>query len=290
MTQITDLPTPLVSTDWLAAHLDAPGLVILDCTTVQQQTPGGAYAFAPGREAYDDAHIPGAVFCDILGTLGDKDDPRPLMMPKPDAFKQAMEALGVGDDSAVVLYDRGVGSWAARVWWSLKTYGLDNAALLDGGFKKWMAENRPVSKDAPEIAPASFSPHYRPEKIVSKTDVLTAIDQGEHTLIHSLSREEFTGETSPMPRPGRIKGSINAPASSLIDPASGAYLSKEALAAYFAKAGAEAGKPVITYCGGGVAACNNALALTLLGYEDIAVYDGSLAEWTADPQAPMETG
>ncbi len=287
---MTIMPTPLVSTQWLAANADAPGLVILDCTTIQQETPDGAYAFVPGRAAYDEAHIPGAVFCDVLGTLGDKDDPRPLMMPKPDAFKAAMEALGVGDDSAVVLYDRGIQSWAARVWWSLKTYGFNNAAVLDGGFKKWTAENRPVSKDAPQIKSASFTPRYRPEKIASKTDVLTAIEEGGRTLIHSLSRAEFTGEECPMPRAGRIKGSVNAPASSLIDDASGAYLSEEMLAAQFAAAGAHKDKPAIAYCGGGVAACNNALALTLLGYSDVAVYDGSLAEWTADPDAPMETG
>ncbi len=287
---MTDLPTPLVSTDWLADHLGAPDLVILDCTTVQEETPDGSYAFVAGRTSYDDAHIPGSVFCDVLGTLGDKDDPRPLMMPKPNAFKAAIEALGVGDDSAVVLYDRGIGSWAARVWWSLKSYGFDRAAVLDGGFKKWTAEARPVSDAAPEISPATFTPHYRPDRIVSKEDVLNAIESGGATLVHSLSHKEFTGEAAPMPRAGRIKGSINAPASSLVDPDTGAYLPQEKLAAHFDAAGARKSQRVITYCGGGVAACNNALALTALGFDDVAVYDGSLAEWTADPDAPMETG
>ena len=285
-----NLPAPIVSTAWLAANLGAPGLVILDCTTIQQETPGGAYAFVPGRDAYEAGHIPGAVFCDVLGTLGDRDDPRPLMMPKPDAFRAAMEALGAGDDSAVILYDRGIASWAARVWWSLKTYGFDNAAVLDGGFRKWTAENRPVSSETPAIKPASFTPRYRPEKIASKDDVLKAIETDGATLVHSLSREEFTGEVQPMPRPGRIKGSVSAPAAALIDPASGAYLAQDRLAAQFAAAGVRPDRPVVAYCGGGVAACNNALALTLLGFETVAVYDGSLAEWTADPDAPMETG
>ncbi|WP_428406881.1 sulfurtransferase [Hyphococcus sp.] len=287
---MTQMPTPLVSTDCLASNLDAPELVILDCTTVQQQTPDGSYAFVPGKEAYAEGHIPGAVFCNVLETLADKEDPRPLMMPKPDAFKAAMEALGVGDRSHVVLYDRGNHAWAARVWWSLKTYGFDNAAVLDGGWTKWTAEGRSVSTDTPEVKAASFTPHYQPQRIVAKKDVLAAIEQQDRMIVHSLSREEFTGEVQVMPRPGRIATSHSAPANALIDPATSAYKSPEKLRRHFANAGVSGGKPVITYCGGGVAACSNALALTLLGIDDVAVYDGSLAEWTADPDAPMETG
>ncbi len=287
---MTQMPTPLVSTEWLAENGDAPELVILDCTTVQQQTPDGSYAFVPGKEAYAKGHIPGAVFCNVLETLADKENPLPLMMPKPQAFKAAMEALGVGDQSQVVLYDRGNHAWAARVWWSLKTYGFDNAAVLDGGWAKWKAEGRPVSTDTPDVKPASFTPRHQPRRIVGKPEVLAAIGKADKTIIHSLSREEFTGDVQVMPRAGRIKSSISAPANALIDPATGAYKSREDLQRHFASAGVSGDKPVITYCGGGVAACSNALALTLIGLEDIAVYDGSLAEWTADPDAPMETG
>lgn len=287
---MTDMPTPLVSTNWLADHLDAQDLVILDCTTVQQQTPDGSYAFVPGTEAYGEGHIPAAVFCNVLETLADKDNPLPLMMPKPDAFKAAMEAVGVGDDATVVLYDRGNHTWAARVWWSLKTHGFDNAAVLDGGWTKWTAESRPVSTTAPAVKAATFTPKPQPHRIVAKPDVLAAIDRQHKTIVHSLSPEEFTGEKQVMPRPGRIATSISAPANALIDPATGAYKSPDELRRHFAGAGVSGDKPVITYCGGGVAACSNALALTLVGMEDVAVYDGSLAEWTADPDAPMETG
>lgn len=287
---MTDLPTPLVSSDWLADNLGAQDLVILDCTTIQEATPDGSYAFAPGKDAYAKGHIPGAVFCNVLETLADKDDTRPLMMPKPQAIKAAMETLGVGDGASVVVYDRGNHAWAARVWWSLKTHGFDKAAVLDGGWTKWTAEDRPVSTDTPTIRPASFTPNHQPHRIVAKEDVLAAAGGNAKTLIHSLSREEFTGEKQVMPRPGRIANSVSAPANALIDPANGAYKNKDALLAHFKQAGVRSDRPVITYCGGGVAACSNALALTLLGFDDVAVYDGSLAEWTADPDAPMETG
>ncbi|WP_375202199.1 sulfurtransferase [Hyphococcus sp.] len=287
---MTTLTSPLASTDWLADNLSAPDLVILDCTTVQEATPDGSYAFAPGKDAYAKGHVPGAVFCNVLETLADKNDSRPLMMPKPDAFKTAMEALGVSDASSVVLYDRGNHAWAARVWWSLKTYGFDNAAVLDGGWAKWTAEGRPVSTDAPDVKPGSFTPKHQPQRIVAKEEVLTAIDGNAATLIHSLSREEFTGEKQVMPRAGRIKTSVSAPANALINPDTGAYKQKEALLTHYQTAGVSRDRPVIAYCGGGVAACSNALALTLLGFDDVAVYDGSLAEWTSDPDAPMETG
>ncbi len=289
MTAPHALPSPLASTDWLEANLDAPDLRILDCTIIEKITDDG-YAFASGEEEYVKSHVPGAAFCDVLARLGDPDVALPLMMPKPDAFAAVMEDLGVGGDTRVIIYDRGAHSWAARVWWSLKTFGFDNAAVLNGGWKKWIAENRPVS-DAPASYPrGSFTPRYRPELIASKEDVLDVVENGGATLVHSLSAAEFVGETVRLPRPGRIAGSVNAPAGSLVDLDAFTYRDNAEIERAFAEAGVSGTKPIITYCGGGVAACSNALALTALGYDKVAVYDGSLAEWTADPDAPMETG
>lgn len=290
MTDKQGMTSPLISTRWLADNLGDETLRILDCTIVQQTAPDGGYAFAPGREAYEKSHIPGAVFCNVLAELRDPDNPLPLMMPKPDAFAKAMEALGVGEGTRVVVYDRGAGMWAARVWWSLKVFGFDNAAVLDGGWTKWTAENRPISAERPSPAPARFIPRHRPHLIASKTEVREAIGAADAKLVHSLSNAEFTGDTVRMPRAGRIAGSVNVPASSLIDPSTNAYLAPDALKAKFETAGATGEGRIITYCGGGVAACSTALALAMLGAGDVAVYDGSLAEWTADPDAPMEVG
>lgn len=284
------LPGRLVSTKWLAENLGERDLRILDCTTVQATSPEGGYVFEPGLKEWRAGHIPGAVFCDVLNELRDPDNPLPLMMPKPEAFARAMEALGVGEGTRVILYDRGANVWAARVWWSLRVFGFDNAAILDGGWRKWTAENRTVSTEAPPRREARFQPRFRRRLLASKDEVLESVKNGGAALVHSLSREEFKGEVTRMPRPGRISSSVNIPAAALLDPVTNTYLPLSDIKARFERAGVFSAPRIITYCGGGVAACGNALALTLIGREDVAVYDGSLAEWTADPDAPMETG
>jgi len=284
------LPSPLISTEWLAENLGAQDLRVLDCTTVQRSSPDGGYAFEPGLKEWSAAHIPTAVFCDVLNELRDPDNPLPLMMPRPDAFKRAMEVLGVGEGTRVVLYDRSSNVWAARVWWSLRVFGFDNAAVLDGGWRKWIAEGRSVTNETSPCEGACFQPQFRPHLLASKQEVLRAVERGGAALVHSLSREEFTGEVMRMPRAGRIRSSVNIPAASLLDPGTNAYVPPSDIKARFEQSGVLNAPRIITYCGGGVAACGNALALALIGRENVAVYDGSLAEWTADPDAPMETG
>ncbi len=283
--------SPLVSTDWLAARLDEPSLRILDCSVVMRTAEDGSYSFVGGREEWTEGHVPGSIFVDVLGELAAKDNPLPMMMPEAEDFAAVMEGLGVGAGANVVLYDRSNHAWAARVWWMLRAMGFDAAAVLDGGWQKWSAEGRPSSIAVSVHPRARFEARPRSELIASREHVLASIGDAGVTIVNSLSPEEHRGAAKTrFPRSGRIAGSCNVYCQSLIDPDTKAYLPKAELRALFEQAGALNTNRAITYCGAGIAASSDALALTLLGIGDVSVYDGSLAEWTSDPTLPMETG
>jgi thiosulfate/3-mercaptopyruvate sulfurtransferase len=283
------MPSPLVSTEWLHEHLRDEDLRILDCTVVMTTSSDGSYSFSAGRPEWQAGHIPGAVFADVMGELCARDNPLPLMMPTPSALAAAMGELGVGDATRVVLYDRGNHAWAARVWWMLRACSFDNAAVLNGGWRKWTAESRPTSAQQSSYPRATFSARPRPDSFVSRQDVLGALGSNTVAIVNALSPQEHSGQTPRLPRAGRIAGSANVYCQSLIDPETGAYLPVPALQQLFQDAGVMNAERVITYCGAGIAASSDALALTCLG-KQAAVYDGSLAEWAADPALPMETG
>src|SRR5690606_198990 len=185
-----ELPSPLVETEWLARHLDAPTLRILDCSVVMIPTADGSYAFRPGREEWEQGHIPGSVFVDVMGELADKQSPLPMMMPPYEAFADALGAHGVGDGTHVVLYDRGNHAWAARVWWMLRAAGFDAAAVLNGGFRKWQADGRPISRERSSYPPSRFTPRPRPDLFATREDVLRAIRTGSARVVNALSPEE----------------------------------------------------------------------------------------------------
>jgi thiosulfate/3-mercaptopyruvate sulfurtransferase len=213
------------------------------------------------------------------------------MMPPAAQFAAAMEKYGVGDDSRVVLYDAGSNTWAARVWWMLRAFGFERAAVLNGGWKKWTSEQKPTTSHVtPPRAGAHFTSRPVASRIASWQDVRGALDDPAIRLVNALSADEHAGRITRVARPGHIPGSVNVPASSLVDPATNAFLGQDELRRIFERAGLLGSRRVIAYCGGGIAACGDALALTLLGAEDVAVYDGSLVEWSARPELPLETG
>jgi len=280
----------LVNTTWLAGHLDDPSVRVLECTVYLHpaEVPGG-YRVESGRARWAEGHIPGAGFADLQEDLSDRASRLRFMMPPAAQFAEAMGRYGVGPGVRVVLYDRFVNMWAARVWWMLRAFGFDDAAVLDGGWKKWTRENLPVATDDGARPARAFTARPRPALVADKAGVLAALGDERACVLNALTEEQHKGGGVTYGRPGRIAGSGNVPARDLVDPDTHAYLAADVLRKKFAAAGALDAKRVITYCGGGIAASSDAFALALLGRDDVAVYDASLSEWAADPSLPMAT-
>ncbi len=283
-------PEYLVETEWLADHLEDPTLRVLECTTILHPLPDGGYRAESGRATWETGHIPGSAFADLTGNLSDQTSALRFMMPPAEQLGAAMGALGVGDGTRVVLYDRAVNMWAARVWWMLRAVGFDNAAVLNGGWRKWTLEGRAVSTDPCPYPPGRFVPRPRPELFADKSAVLAGLGDKATCVLNALTEEQHRGTGGvTYGRPGRIAGSANLAARSLVD-STHAYLPLDELRERFTESGALASGRVITYCGGGIAASSDAFVLAMLGHDDVAVYDASLSEWAADPSLPMETG
>ncbi len=287
-------PQYLVETDWLAEHLNDPELRIIECNVgmpnYYEDSSGDQIEIVSGRSDYEQDHIPGSDFVDLVTGLMNQDDKHLMFpLPSPEQFAGVMSRHGIGEGVRVVLYDRTMNAWAARFWWMLRTFGFDDAAVLNGGWAKWTAENRPTSVIPPHHAPREFVARYRPELIATKEEVLKAIGEETSCIINALDPEEFAGR-GPVRygRPGHIPASLNVPAIGLADLQTHAYLDAEALREQFSAVGALDKDRVVTYCGGGIAASSDALVLTLLGVEKVALYNGSMTEWAADPALPLE--
>jgi len=285
-------PEYLVETDWLAAHLDDPKLVVLDCTIHLIPHPEITYTVKSGLEDFEKGHIPGAQFLDLQQDLSDNAQlPLRFMLPKAAEFAAAMGRFGVADDSRVVTYSTANPQWATRVWWVMRNFGFDNAAVLNGGFQKWQREGRPVEAGPSKKRPGTtFTVREDRKLMVGKDEVLAAIGDNASCTINALQAVQHAGVGgNTYGRPGRIKGSVNVPTVELIDPTTNTFLPPDRLRAKFDAVGAF-DKRVITYCGGGIAASATAHALVMLGHPDVRLYDASMSEWAKDPTLPMETG
>ena len=280
----------LVSTEWLAAHLGDPDLRVFDLTVHLRPSPSGPYAIESGRADYEAAHIPGAAFLDLPAELSDSSSPLPFTMPSADDLATSLGKAGIGPRSRVVAYTTTSPMWATRLWWMLRSCGFDNAAVLDGGLAKWRAEGRPVETGERKYPSAPLTLTARRDAWADKAAVLAAIEDGGVCTINALSPAAHSGESAVNSgRKGHIAGSRNVPYASLLNE-DGTWRSDEALRAQFDQVGALERARAICYCGGGISATMAALALTRLGHAGVAVYDGSLSEWSRDPAAPMETG
>ena len=279
---------PLVSTDWLAAHLAKPEIRIADASWYLPQAGRNA------RAEYDTAHIPGAVFFDI-DQLSEQKSNLPHMLPDPVAFSSAMRKLGIGDSDFVVFYD-GAGIYsAARGLWMMRAMGNGKAAVLDGGLPKWKREGRTVESTAdrkPTIGRRHFTAHPNPEIVRNFESIRGNLQSRSEQVVDARSPSRFRGEEiEPRPgvRPGHVPGSINVYYADVLTP-EGTMRSPEELRKLFAEADVDLDRPVVTSCGSGVTATLVSLALEVAGAKHVALYDGSWAEWGARSDAPIATG
>ncbi|TPE52219.1 3-mercaptopyruvate sulfurtransferase [Amaricoccus solimangrovi] len=275
----------LVSTDWLAAHLGAPDIRVLDASW---------HMPAEGRDAqaeYRERHIPGARFFDI-DEISDEQSDLPHMAPPVEKFISRMRAMGIGDGHRVIVYDtKGLFS-AARVWWLFRLFGKTDVAVLDGGFPKWLAEGRPVEDGTPILRDRHFTARRDASLVRDVTQVAASAKLGDAQIVDARSPARFRG-AEPEPRPGlrsgHIPGAFNVHYAALVN-ADGTLKAPDELRAAFEAAGVDLAKPVVTSCGSGVTAAVLSLALERLGHRQHALYDGSWAEWGSYPDLAVEQG
>jgi len=282
------MSTPsLVTTAWLATELGRPDLQVLDGTYFLPAMQRDALAeFRAG-------HIPGAAFFDI-DAIADKSSPLPHMLPTPEQFEAAVGNLGVGNETQVVVYDALGLMSAARVWWMFRVFGHTRVAVLDGGLPKWTAEGRPLASGDAAPPAKRFQAAFQPHLVRSADQMLANIGSGMEQVVDARAAGRFEGsepEVWPGRRAGHIPGSRNLPFTDLLDPGTKTVRSPEEIAARVRNAGLDPTRPVVASCGSGVTACVVALGLDLIGAPQVAVYDGSWAEWgLPSSNLPVETG
>ncbi len=279
------LPGPLVSPAWLARNLAQADLKLIDASwylPAEKRNP---------TAEFESEHIEGAVFFDIDGVC-DPDNPLPHMLPSPVLFSEEMVKLGISNSDAIVVYD-GAGLFSApRAWWTLRIFGHDNVAVLDGGLPAWRAANLPIGTGpGPGPGPGKFEATFRVELIRYFAEMLRNLDQQSEQVIDARGRGRFDGsepEIRPGVRSGHIPGSTNLPYPELINAANKSLLPPDLLAAAFAERGVDLARPIVTTCGSGISASLLALALFVCGHTGAAVYDGSWTEWGGRSDTPTE--
>jgi thiosulfate/3-mercaptopyruvate sulfurtransferase len=284
----------LISTAELANTLGQPELRLFDCTTYLEPTPAGSdepYNAVPGRQTFEAGHIPGADFLDLQGEFSDSASKLHFMMAPVEQLEGAFGRHGVSTGAKVVLYSLGTPMWATRFWWMLQSLGFENAAVLDGGLDKWKLEARAIETGpAKGYKAATFSAKPKSGYFAGKDDVLASKGDRNTVVVNALGPQFHKGlEPSRYGRPGRVPGSCNLPAATLLDPQTKAFVALDDAAKKFANLGISKDKRVIAYCGGGISATVDLFLLHRLGYPNLTLYDGSMGEWARDASLPIET-
>lgn len=262
---------PLVSAEWLTRHLDDPVMRLADVRW---------YLGEPdrGRRAYEEAHISGALYVDLETDLSAAEGPGRHPLPAWDVFAGRMGELGIGDDSVVVAYDDRGGGVAARLWWMLRAIGHEETYVLDGGLTAWLADGYAVTSSLPDHDPNSLAVDLRPEIAVDRDELRDRLDSG--LVLDARAGDRYRGEVEPLdPVAGHIPGAINVPYEGNLDP-DGRFLPVEALAARYREHGVGGRTETVVYCGSGVTACHNLLAMEHAGLGEALLYPGSWSDWS----------
>ncbi|WP_242343793.1 sulfurtransferase [Anaeromyxobacter terrae] len=278
---------PLVSAAWLAGHLRDPDLRVFDAT-VQVSRMLFLPMVRSGRRDWRRGHIPGSAFADLFA-LGDPHASRhSFTLPSAEYFAAAVGKLGIGSEHRVILYDRRENMWACRLWWMLRYFGHDRAAVLDGGWAAWRAAGQSICRLECAYRPATFVAHPRPQLAVSKREVLDLIGNPRVCLVNALGRRQHRGEVNEYGRRGHIPGSRNVTAWEVLDRETGCYRPLPELREKLG--GVLEAERVVTYCGAGAAAASLANVVVRLGHPSVAIYEGGLYEWCRDRSLPLEVG
>tara|TARA_R110002072_G_scaffold1780_1_gene14582 strand:+ start:11235 stop:12110 length:876 start_codon:yes stop_codon:yes gene_type:complete len=284
-------PNYLIPTDDLATAMatEPENLRIFDVTVTLVPSPPG-YKAVSGLADYQKGHIAGAQFLDLPKDFSDPDSKFNFMMPTAEYIQAAYRKTGINNESKVIFYSTGHPMWATRAWWMLHSCGHKNVAVLDGGFAKWQSEARVVSTDVvTDIVPGNFTAKLNSSLWADKDKTFAAISDTDTCTINALSPGVYSGEADMnYGRKGHIENSLNIFYEEVLE--NGCFRSAEELKNLFTSRGVLDKKQVIAYCGGGISATIDALALKLIGYEDVSVYDGSMGEWVRDESLPLITG
>jgi len=283
---MTTTNDPLVSTEWLAAHLKDANVKVVDATF---KLPG---VLPLPKDDYLAAHLPDAVFFDV-DAVSDHANPLPHMFPSAEQFGRDVGGLGISNADTVVVYDSGGWVAAPRAWWMFLSYGHDKVRVLNGGLKKWRAEGRPVEGGEFKARPASFKASYDPKRVRSIEQMIANVGSRAEQVIDARAADRFEGraaEPRPGIRSGHIPGARNVPYNNLFDAATGAMKPLDDLRKAFTGAGVNLDAPIVTSCGSGVSAGVLTLVLYRLGITDTALYDGSWSEWGQESGPPVATG
>ena len=276
---------PIVSTEWLAGELGSADLLVFEATKYLPNQQGDA------RAEFAASHVPGARYFDV-DEIADPETDLPHMIPSAGRFARLVGRLGIGNGSRIVFYDRNDMMWAGRAWWLMGLFGHDQAAVLDGGFAKWLREGRPTEVGEPAaLAPAAFVPDFRAQRLRGLGDLRSNVESRAEIVLDARAAARFAGsvpEIRPGLRSGHIPGSRNLPYADLLS-AERTFLDPAALRAKLAAAGIDGGTPVVTSCGSGVSATILTLAMLIAGLPAGALYDGSWTEWGGRGDTPVAT-